>query len=192
MDDDSKPATSFSMGSPAGPSPKLLGRANLNLQARSEETRSTPEPTVKAEKVVLHWGDGTRVTADHMELRLPEENAEARLLGRVNLDVDSMQPCVDQGRIRSDGVELSGAVSFIANGIEGICTDLILTVGGIVSLVGDVRSLQGGEDKSVHRRPHVKLQAESIRLRVGDGPIVVASVSVKRLDFKAGPVGRDE
>ena len=82
------------------------------------ETRSTPEPTVRAEEVVLHWGDGTRVTADHMELRLSEESAEARLQGRVKLDVDSMQLRADQGRIRSDRVELSGAVSFIANSVQ--------------------------------------------------------------------------
>lgn len=77
MDDDSKPVTSFSTGSTARPSPKLLGRANFNLQARSEEPRSTPEPTARAEEVVLDWGDGTRVIADHMELHLSEENAEA-------------------------------------------------------------------------------------------------------------------
>ena len=167
VDDDSKPATSVLTGFPAQLSPKLLGRANLNLQARSVETRSTPEPTVRAEEVVLHWGDGTRVTADHMELRLSEESAEARLQGRVKLDVDSMQLRADQGRIRSDRVELSGAVSFIANRIEGTCIGLLLSEGGILLLVGDVRLQQGGDDKSAeHRRPHVELQAESIRLRV--------------------------
>ena len=192
-DDDANTESPVLTGFPAHLGPSLLGWRNLNLQARSVETSSTPEPTVRAEEVVLRGGDGTRVTADHMELQLSDENAEARLRGRVKLDLDSMQLRANQGRIRSDRVELSGAVSFIAEGMQGTCTGLTLTEGGILSLVGDVRLQKGGDDKSTKdRRPQVELQAESIRLRIDEGPIVVDSVNLKRLDLRAVRADRDE
>lgn len=77
-------------------------------------------------------------------------------------------------------------------GIQGTRTGLTLPEGGILPPAGNVRSRPSGEDQPAeHRRPHVELQAESIRLRVGDHSVGADSINVKRPDLKAVQADRD-